>query len=53
MDDDQALTAKNYSGRNFWKYMNTLRDLAEEATDNEPLIYYIDAEQMRAALAKS
>jgi hypothetical protein len=47
MDDDQAIDFINYSGPNFWKYMDTLRTFAKEATDHLPIIYFIDAEQMR------
>jgi len=47
MDDDQAIDPQNYSGPNFWKYMDTLRKFAQAATDDRPIIYFIDAEQMR------
>jgi hypothetical protein len=47
MDDDPASNAENYNGPNFWKYINTLRSFAEQATENEPLIYFLDAEAMR------
>jgi hypothetical protein len=47
MDDDQAIGAENYNGTNLWKYMDTLRKFAKQATDDRPLIYFIDGEQMR------
>ena len=47
MDDDQAIDPQNYSGPHFWKYMDTLRKLAKQATDDRPMIYFIDAEDMR------
>lgn len=47
VDDDQAIGVENYNGLNFWKYMDTLRGFAKQATDNRPLIYFIDGEQMR------
>ena len=46
-DDDQAIGAENYNGPHFWKYMDTLRQFAKQATDDRPLIYFIDGEQMR------
>ena len=47
MDDDQAIGPENYNGPSFWKYMDTLRKFAKQATDNRPLIYYIDGAEMR------
>lgn len=47
MDDDPASNSENYNGPNFWKYINTLRSFAEQATDGEPLLYFLDAEFMR------
>jgi hypothetical protein len=47
MDDDQGNFAENYNGPNFWKYMDTLRKFAKQATDGRPLIYFIDGALMR------
>ena len=47
MDDDQAMDARNHNGPNFWKYMDRLRKFAKEATDDRPMIYFIDGMQMR------
>jgi hypothetical protein len=47
MDDDQAIGAENYNGPMFWKYMDTLRKFAKQATDDRPIIYFIDGAQMR------
>ena len=47
IDDDQAMDARNYNGPHFWKYMDTLRNFAKEATDDRPMIYFIDGLQMR------
>jgi hypothetical protein len=47
MDDDQAIGAQNYNGPNFWKYMDTLRKFAKQATDHPPILYFLDAAQMR------
>ncbi|HXX24226.1 MAG TPA: beta-galactosidase [Terriglobia bacterium] len=47
MDDDQAMDARNYNGQHFWKYMDTLRKFAKQATDDRPIIYFIDGMQMR------
>ena len=47
MDDDQAIGPENYNGPSFWKYMDTLRRFAKQATDNRPIIYYIDGAYMR------
>jgi hypothetical protein len=47
IDDDQASGRANYNGPNFWKYMDLLRQYAKEATDNSPIPYYLDGEDMR------
>ena len=47
LDDDQAIGAENYNGPNFWKYMDTLRGFAKQAINDRPMIYFIDAAQMR------
>jgi hypothetical protein len=47
MDDDQAMDARNYNGQHFWEYMDTLRNFAKQATDDRPIIYFIDGMQMR------
>ncbi|MFB3921094.1 MAG: alpha-amylase family protein [Terriglobia bacterium] len=47
LDDDQAIGFENYNGPNFWKYMDKLREFAEEATGRSPIPYYINGRDMR------
>ena len=47
LEDDVALGLENYSGSNFWKYLDQLRQYAKEATGNSPVTYFIDAADMR------
>jgi hypothetical protein len=47
IDDDQAMGRENYSGPDFWKYMDTLRKYAKEATHDARLPYYLNGGDMR------
>ena len=47
LEDDVSLGLENYSGPNFWKYMDTLRGFAKEATHASPIPYFLDAADMR------
>jgi hypothetical protein len=47
IDDDQAIGRENYNGPNFWKYMDTLRRYAKEATHDARLPYYLNGADMR------
>jgi hypothetical protein len=47
IDDDQAIGFENYSGPNFWKYMDLLRQYAKEATQDSKIPYYLNARDMR------
>ncbi|MBZ5565316.1 MAG: beta-galactosidase [Acidobacteriia bacterium] len=47
LDDDQAIGRENYNGPNFYKYMDTLRRFAEEATHSSKIPYFINGADMR------
>ncbi len=47
LDDDQAIGRENYNGPNFYKYMDTLRRFAEEATHHSKIPYYLNGADMR------
>ncbi len=47
IDDDQAIGRENYSGPNFWKYMNLLRKYGEDVTQKSDIPYYINGLDMR------
>ncbi len=47
IDDDQAIGRENYNGPQFWKYMDLLRDYAEDITHYSKLPYYINGADMR------
>lgn len=51
LDDDQAIGRENYNGPNFYKYMDTLRKFAQEATDGSAVPYYINGADMRVNAA--
>ena len=47
LDDDVAIGLSNYDGPNFWKYMDLLRQDAQEGTHGVPIPYFIDAADMQ------
>ncbi|MBZ5553104.1 MAG: beta-galactosidase [Acidobacteriia bacterium] len=56
LDDDQAINRTNYSGPNFWRYMDTLRqDLADAAVNSggrsDDIIPFINPTDMRVSAA--
>ena len=56
LDDDQAINRTNYSGPNFWRYMDTLRqDLVDAAVNaggrSDDIIPFINPTDMRVSAA--